>query len=211
MAACWPSLGRPTPIWTVGAVFVMVAAGCSTMVDREADGGGAERRSAGAGGVGTVPRRRRRCRADPGRAQCGKITVPIDYSKPDGAVANLALIRFPATDQKIGSLVINPGDGRVSARRGRAQLRQQPAHRTGADDAREEGRPTTRSALTGPTRDRRVRGWTAPSSQPRIGKRRLAASSSSPVCITRRTCASISSTSGCSPNARRCRSAAAPG
>jgi pimeloyl-ACP methyl ester carboxylesterase len=42
-------------------------------------------------------------------AQCGSIAVPVDYSKPDGAVAQIALIRFPATGQRIGSLVMNPG------------------------------------------------------------------------------------------------------
>lgn len=42
-------------------------------------------------------------------AQCAKIAVPVDYAKPDGATANLALIRFPATGAKIGSLIINPG------------------------------------------------------------------------------------------------------
>ncbi|AQT79750.1 alpha/beta hydrolase [Mycolicibacterium litorale] len=45
----------------------------------------------------------------PPGAQCGAIAVPVDYAKPDGAAAHLALIRFPATGQKIGSLVINPG------------------------------------------------------------------------------------------------------
>jgi pimeloyl-ACP methyl ester carboxylesterase len=45
----------------------------------------------------------------PGGAQCGKIAVPVDYSKPDGAQATLALIRFPARGDKIGSLIINPG------------------------------------------------------------------------------------------------------
>ncbi|MCV7012963.1 alpha/beta hydrolase [Mycolicibacterium madagascariense] len=45
----------------------------------------------------------------PDGAQCGKITVPIDYAKPQDGTANLALIRFPATGKKIGSLVINPG------------------------------------------------------------------------------------------------------
>jgi pimeloyl-ACP methyl ester carboxylesterase len=35
--------------------------------------------------------------------------VPVDYSKPDGDVAQIAMIRFKATGQKIGSLVINPG------------------------------------------------------------------------------------------------------
>ena len=45
----------------------------------------------------------------PAGTQCGHIAVPVDYAKPDGDVANLALIRFPATGEKIGSLVINPG------------------------------------------------------------------------------------------------------
>ncbi|MBJ7338932.1 MAG: alpha/beta hydrolase [Mycolicibacterium sp.] len=45
----------------------------------------------------------------PSGTQCGKITVPVDYSKPGGAAATLALIRFPATGRKIGSLVVNPG------------------------------------------------------------------------------------------------------
>lgn len=45
----------------------------------------------------------------PAGAQCGKISVPVDYGKPDGDAATLALIRFPATGQKIGSLIINPG------------------------------------------------------------------------------------------------------
>lgn len=45
----------------------------------------------------------------PSDAECGKLSVPVDYSKPDGDVAQLALIRFKATGDKIGSLVINPG------------------------------------------------------------------------------------------------------
>ena len=45
----------------------------------------------------------------PRDTECGRIAVPIDYNKPDGDVANLAMIRFPATGQKIGSLVVNPG------------------------------------------------------------------------------------------------------
>ncbi|MGV0814589.1 alpha/beta hydrolase [Mycolicibacterium boenickei] len=45
----------------------------------------------------------------PDSAECGMLSVPVDYSKPDGEVARLAMIRFPAAGQKIGSLVINPG------------------------------------------------------------------------------------------------------
>ncbi|WP_051660458.1 alpha/beta hydrolase [Mycolicibacterium aromaticivorans] len=45
----------------------------------------------------------------PAGAQCGEIEVPVDYSKSGGPVAHLAVVRFPATGQKIGSLVVNPG------------------------------------------------------------------------------------------------------
>ena len=37
------------------------------------------------------------------------LSVPVDYAKPDGDVAQIAMIRFKATGQKIGSLVVNPG------------------------------------------------------------------------------------------------------
>ena len=45
----------------------------------------------------------------PGGAECGMLSVPVDYSKPNGDVAQIAMIRFKATGQKIGSLVVNPG------------------------------------------------------------------------------------------------------
>ncbi len=45
----------------------------------------------------------------PAGAQCGKIAVPVNYDQPDGDDATLALIRFRATGEKIGSLIINPG------------------------------------------------------------------------------------------------------
>jgi pimeloyl-ACP methyl ester carboxylesterase len=45
----------------------------------------------------------------PRGAQCGTLTVPVDYAKPDGETASISLIRFPANGSKIGSLVINPG------------------------------------------------------------------------------------------------------
>jgi pimeloyl-ACP methyl ester carboxylesterase len=45
----------------------------------------------------------------PPGAECGMLSVPVDYSKPDGDVAQIAMIRFKATGKKIGSLVVNPG------------------------------------------------------------------------------------------------------
>ncbi|HUL99469.1 MAG TPA: alpha/beta hydrolase, partial [Mycobacterium sp.] len=57
-------------------------------------------------------------------AQCGKLGVPLDYSKPDGESISIAVIKFPASGAKIGSLVINPGgpgESGVNAAVGMAQ------------------------------------------------------------------------------------------
>jgi len=48
-------------------------------------------------------------------AQCGTVSVPFDYAKPEGAQAQLAVIRVPATGDKIGALVVNPGGPGSSA------------------------------------------------------------------------------------------------
>ena len=48
-------------------------------------------------------------------AQCGTVSVPVDYAKPEGAQAQLAVIRIPATGDRIGVLVVNPGGPGASA------------------------------------------------------------------------------------------------
>lgn len=40
---------------------------------------------------------------------CGSVTVPADWAEPSGEPATIALVRKPATRDKIGSLLINPG------------------------------------------------------------------------------------------------------
>jgi pimeloyl-ACP methyl ester carboxylesterase len=45
----------------------------------------------------------------PSGALCGKLAVPVDYNHPYSDVATLGLIRFPATGDKLASLMINPG------------------------------------------------------------------------------------------------------
>jgi pimeloyl-ACP methyl ester carboxylesterase len=45
----------------------------------------------------------------PSGAECGLLSVPVNYDNPDGDVAQIAMIRIKATGQKIGSLFINPG------------------------------------------------------------------------------------------------------
>src|SRR6478609_10281951 len=48
-------------------------------------------------------------------AQCGTVSVPIDYANPQGAQAQLAVIRIPATGDRIGALMVNPGGPGASA------------------------------------------------------------------------------------------------
>lgn len=48
-------------------------------------------------------------------ARCTTVSVPVDYDKPGGAQAKLAVIRIPASDQRIGSLLVNPGGPGASA------------------------------------------------------------------------------------------------
>ncbi|MDG3011911.1 alpha/beta hydrolase [Rhodococcus sp. D2-41] len=40
---------------------------------------------------------------------CARVTVPIDYDKPDGPTAKVAIMKLAATGSKIGSLLVNPG------------------------------------------------------------------------------------------------------
>ena len=49
--------------------------------------------------------------SDCGSNQCAKLTVPIDYSHPEGDTIQLSVLNVPATDpsKRIGSLVVNPG------------------------------------------------------------------------------------------------------
>jgi len=49
------------------------------------------------------------------RAQCTTVPVPIDEANPTGAQANLAVIRIPASGDRIGVLLMNPGGPGASA------------------------------------------------------------------------------------------------
>lgn len=46
-----------------------------------------------------------------GGFECGTLTVPLDYTKPDGKTIDIAVTRHPADepDQRIGALFLNPG------------------------------------------------------------------------------------------------------
>ena len=101
------TIARTMLIWTVMAVTAVTVASCTQVVKGRAVLAGPKVgqpiewgpcRVAGGGAVKL-----------PGGAQCGKLAVPVDYRHPGGDATTLGLIRFPATGDKVGSLVINPG------------------------------------------------------------------------------------------------------
>lgn len=47
--------------------------------------------------------------------ECARFPVPLDYEDPDGTKLDLALIRFSATEEKLGSVFVNPGGPGASA------------------------------------------------------------------------------------------------
>src|SRR6202012_417650 len=101
-------IARTLLIWTAIASVALVLAGCLRVV-----GGHAVMAAPKLG----QPIEWTPCRAAnpkvkiPGGAMCGRLAVPVNYDHLDGAGATLAMIRFPATGDKGGSLVINPGGG----------------------------------------------------------------------------------------------------
>ncbi|MCU1698021.1 MAG: tripeptidyl-peptidase Serine peptidase family [Mycobacterium sp.] len=91
----------------MAATLMLLVAGCSKVIDGHA--------VIGAPKPGT-PVTWKACESAssdatdiPAGAECGVLSVPVDYSKPDGDIAQLAMIRFKATGNKIGSLILNPG------------------------------------------------------------------------------------------------------
>jgi pimeloyl-ACP methyl ester carboxylesterase len=99
-------IARMLLIWTAMAAVAMLLAGCVRVVGGHAVMAGPK--------LGQ-PVKWSPCRASnpaklPAGAMCGKLAVPVDYDHlNDGDVAVLGMIRFPATGDRIGSLVINPG------------------------------------------------------------------------------------------------------
>ena len=43
------------------------------------------------------------------RTECARLEVPLDYDAPGAETASVAVLRVPATGERIGSLVTNPG------------------------------------------------------------------------------------------------------
>jgi pimeloyl-ACP methyl ester carboxylesterase len=104
---CRDKIARTTLIWAVLVAIVATVAGCTHVI------GG---RAVLAGPKIGEPVEWGPCRISggtavklPSGAQCSKLAVPIDYDHRGGDATTLGMIRFPATGDKIGSLVINPG------------------------------------------------------------------------------------------------------
>jgi pimeloyl-ACP methyl ester carboxylesterase len=110
---------RPTVGIRVALVLALVAAAtasCEANIDGTAVREGGPSASTAGAATASASIAWGECAADgyggepyPDGAECGTLDVPVDYAKPDGAKAQLALIRFKATGDKIGSLVVNPG------------------------------------------------------------------------------------------------------
>ena len=44
-----------------------------------------------------------------GENECARLTVPVDYARPDGPTLELSVLRIPARGDSVGSLVLDPG------------------------------------------------------------------------------------------------------
>src|ERR1700747_1873064 len=119
-------IARTLLIWTAIGTVALVLAGCVHVVKGRASMAGPKLGQP----VEWVP-----CRPSnpqvklPAGALCGKLAVPVDYNHPDGDVAVLAMIRIPATGDKIGSLVINPGGPGESGIEAALRVAQSVPHR----------------------------------------------------------------------------------
>ncbi|MGX7825064.1 alpha/beta hydrolase [Actinokineospora sp. 24-640] len=47
-------------------------------------------------------------------ARCAMLTVPLDYAKPDARTIRVGVLRIPASGERVGSVVVNPGGPGVS-------------------------------------------------------------------------------------------------
>ena len=74
---------------------------------------------------------------------CATATAPLDWSDPAAGEIELALVRRPASGQKIGSLLVNPGH--VVSRR--ALLAALPSGQAGSEHAVEMAVARLRAAI----------------------------------------------------------------
>jgi pimeloyl-ACP methyl ester carboxylesterase len=89
------------------AVSLLALTGCSKLVDGRAVIS-APRPGTPIQWASCKPAAEDQSHVPPG-AECGMLSVPVDYHRPDGDVAQIAMIRFKASGEKTGSLIVNPG------------------------------------------------------------------------------------------------------
>ncbi|MEU0492626.1 alpha/beta hydrolase [Nocardiopsis sp. NPDC006139] len=107
---------RYTGVWGLAGAVVLLVTGCSAFLPQQApqDPGGASaiewEPCHDGGGREEAPED-----GDPewtAALECGTLSVPLDHDDPDGETIDIALARVPASggpDERIGSLVLNPG------------------------------------------------------------------------------------------------------
>lgn len=109
--------------WALGAATLMVLAGCSAPVPELAQAPAGSGTSGGDGpdlhvptgtlelpeGVDAFYDQSLDWTSCGGSDECAQLTVPVNYQDPEGATIEIELLRVPATGNRLGSLVINPG------------------------------------------------------------------------------------------------------
>jgi pimeloyl-ACP methyl ester carboxylesterase len=101
-------INRLTAAVTAGLLAVALTAGCTTEKPPVVQNGGT---AASAPSAALQPFYSQKPDwADCGDGfECAKVKVPLDYAKPSGDQIEISVIRLPATGQRTGSLLINPG------------------------------------------------------------------------------------------------------
>ncbi|PRY32435.1 alpha/beta hydrolase [Umezawaea tangerina] len=91
---------RTTVLIVVGVTAIAAAATGVALAETNA----ANTAEHGAGAIAWQP-----CPTGDVALECGRVTVPVHWRKPDGGTISLKVARLPATGRRLGSVVVNPG------------------------------------------------------------------------------------------------------
>jgi pimeloyl-ACP methyl ester carboxylesterase len=107
---------RPVPAGVAVALLLsMLLSGCSALGFGPAKVASAPATAGAAAVAGTPPELARfytqavQWQSCEKEFECASVTVPLDYTHPEGGTIQLAVIKQAATGQKQGSLLVNPG------------------------------------------------------------------------------------------------------
>jgi len=96
----------------VVAVAALLATGCSVRVDLGPDPGGVSPTGPGEStpeALAPFYSQRLDWRECDGPFECATLTVPVSYDDPTGPTLGVNVVRLPASGDRLGSLVLNPG------------------------------------------------------------------------------------------------------